>query len=220
MTTVLLFVLLLVVTSVLGMLVAEEAQAQWNRVCRYLVTRAVHVLPPSCRERYREEWLAELDVHPGGPISHMWWAVSLLISRRRIAVEVRSMSTETSESEIFEVRTVAEASKAAARILELATQQADELIAEARAMAKRRRRRLDRARGILGIAPGAGHGPLGAEAPTEVSTRGWVQVPDDASDAAARLMQIATTNADELIAAAKDEAGRILKAASAGTADG
>jgi hypothetical protein len=215
------FVLLLILTSVVGMLVSEEVQAQWLRACRYLVVLTSRRLPNDSQARFQEEWLAELAAHSGGPLSHMWWAISLFIARGRIATEVRRMLPAEESEPIrsratlevptaavtrIEVRTVAEASSVAARILEIATRQADEIIAKAQAAAKDRAKRM-----ALGLFPDQSDDDVAVEAPNELST-GLVITAPDPSSAAARLLEIATRNAEGLIEDAANQAESILRA--------
>lgn len=182
-----------VVIAVAGALVSEEALAQSTRLSRWMVRRAAHGLPAPARERYQEEWLAELEASSGGPISHLCFAASLLISWRRVAAEVAPTLAEMTGGDIYEVQTVPEASDIAALILQIATQQADRLIEEAKAdrdrrILRRRRTSLDR-----------------SDMPRQIQ----VVFPDGASSAARKLLEIATRNATELVDEAGNEASKI-----------
>lgn len=52
---------------------------------RALLRRAAAVLPPEHRDRYLEEWTAELNEMPNGPITRSLWASSILLRRTKIA---------------------------------------------------------------------------------------------------------------------------------------
>jgi prolyl oligopeptidase len=64
----------------------SEPPCFWSqRLPRKLIQRASQALPTYDRERYREEWQAELDAHPGGSMRRVGWALGLLLLRRMLA---------------------------------------------------------------------------------------------------------------------------------------
>jgi hypothetical protein len=76
-----LWVLLTSLSGAIGAeLVAWSGFAQ-----RALLRRAANGLPPQHRERYFEEWVAELSEVPNGPVTRCIWVLSILLHRRGIA---------------------------------------------------------------------------------------------------------------------------------------
>lgn len=185
-----LVVTLFVVTAIGGALLGEEALAQSRRLSGWMVRRAARGLPTPVCERYREEWLAELDANPGGPISRLCFAASLFISWRRVADELVPSPSDLAGGAIYEVRNVPEAYDVAATMLQIATHHADSLIEEAKAY-RDRRRLLRRHRANVNW----------SAVPLQID----FVVPDDGSDAA-RLLEIARRNAVELVEEAGVEA--------------
>ena len=75
------WVLLSVLSGLIGALVAAETSAWSGRLHGWLIRRAANGLPLADRHRYNEEWLAELAEVPNGPLTRLWWCMSL-VSRR------------------------------------------------------------------------------------------------------------------------------------------
>jgi lipopolysaccharide/colanic/teichoic acid biosynthesis glycosyltransferase len=77
-----------VATLVLSVL-AEELFGWLSWLAEFIVTRASRRLPLSVRERYRNEWLGELDALPGSWLSALVFAVSVRLgvpgTRRELA---------------------------------------------------------------------------------------------------------------------------------------
>ena len=55
----------LVVTAVLAKLLGDEAKAWLPKIVEHLVCQAVKKLPDAEKERFDEEWRADLDETPG-----------------------------------------------------------------------------------------------------------------------------------------------------------
>ena len=83
--TVLLFILTVVVVP---MLVTEfTAWRPWFADC--MVRAAARTLPPDVRERYTDEWLAELDAEPGGDLSKLFFAARVCLRARATGSAIR-----------------------------------------------------------------------------------------------------------------------------------
>jgi hypothetical protein len=54
-----------------------------------MIRAAARILPLAARERYSEEWLAELEAIPGGGLSKLAFAIRICIRARLTAVELR-----------------------------------------------------------------------------------------------------------------------------------
>lgn len=72
------FVIGTLVVGVVVNLLGDEASAQCPRLAARLVRRAARRLPPAARERYEEEWLANV-IDSAGPLSKLWTALSICI---------------------------------------------------------------------------------------------------------------------------------------------
>ena len=81
MTKVLVWVLLALASAVLG----AELVAWSGPLQRWVLRSAARALPPFVRERYYEEWLAELQEVPDGPVTRALWVFSLYARRRSLA---------------------------------------------------------------------------------------------------------------------------------------
>lgn len=70
------FVVAAVIASAVS-LCAAEVLAWFPWLAERLIRRVTRLLPPDERERWRAEWLAELDAIPGFGISRLLWAISV-----------------------------------------------------------------------------------------------------------------------------------------------
>lgn len=77
-----------VALAVLAAMLGAEAIAWCRPVHRWMLRRAAAVLPVDQRDRYLEEWLAELQEVPDGPVTRSLWALRILLSRHAIAQAV------------------------------------------------------------------------------------------------------------------------------------
>jgi hypothetical protein len=68
-----------IVLAALGAMAGAQANASAPAVARWIVRRAVLRLPPELRERYTEQWLADLQDIPG-PLAKLWTAVGFVVS--------------------------------------------------------------------------------------------------------------------------------------------
>ena len=77
----------------LSILIEAEVIAWLPSAQRAVLRLAAHRLDPEDRERYSEEWTAELEVLPAGPVTRLVFVLSLLIRahkmRRPIAAPSR-----------------------------------------------------------------------------------------------------------------------------------
>lgn len=74
-----------VVLAILAAVVGAEAIAWCGPVQQWMLRRAASVLPEEHRDRYLEEWAAELMQVPNGPVTRSVWAGRILLSRNSIA---------------------------------------------------------------------------------------------------------------------------------------
>lgn len=70
---------------VLSTLVGAEVIAWCGPGQRWLLRRAVAALPEDRQDRYLEEWLAELEVLPQGPVTRSLWVLRIYLGRRSLA---------------------------------------------------------------------------------------------------------------------------------------
>lgn len=82
---------------VIGALVGAEVVGWCGPAQRFLVRRAAAKLPPRHRERYVEEWMAELHTLPQAPLTRFVFTASLLVRRRRLATELASGQRKASK---------------------------------------------------------------------------------------------------------------------------
>lgn len=71
--------------AVVSGIVSAEAVAWCAPLQRALLRRAAAALPQRHRARYQEEWYAELDALPKGPVTRLVFALSLVLQRRTLA---------------------------------------------------------------------------------------------------------------------------------------
>ncbi len=81
MKTVLIWILLALVSGALG----AESVAWSRQIQTWLLERAAAVLPSDERDRYLEEWLAELREVPDGPVTRVVWVLSIYSKRHALA---------------------------------------------------------------------------------------------------------------------------------------
>jgi hypothetical protein len=77
-----------IVLAVIAALLGAEVIAWCPPLQRLLLRRAAAALPEAHRERYLEEWTAELNELPNGPITRLLFATSLLLRRGGVAREL------------------------------------------------------------------------------------------------------------------------------------
>lgn len=65
--------------------IGAEVVAWSGSLQAYLLRRAARSLPAGERERYVEEWLAELHEVPAGPLTRVLWVASIYLRRRSMA---------------------------------------------------------------------------------------------------------------------------------------
>jgi lipopolysaccharide/colanic/teichoic acid biosynthesis glycosyltransferase len=81
------WLLLLITSATVNFLVLELFDwLPW--LARRLVRRAVRKLPSDVKDRYLDEWLAELDALPGRGVSKFLWAIQILIGASRVSDEI------------------------------------------------------------------------------------------------------------------------------------
>lgn len=68
-----------VVVSAAGQIVADEAKASMPHLAQWVLRGAIRALPQRLRERYAEEWAADLGDIPG-PISKVTWALGFFVA--------------------------------------------------------------------------------------------------------------------------------------------
>ena len=74
-----------VVLAILAAVVGAEAIAWCGPAQQWMLRRAANVLPTEHRDRYLEEWAAELMQVPNGPVTRSLWAGRILLSRNSLA---------------------------------------------------------------------------------------------------------------------------------------
>lgn len=80
-------ILVAISTSVLATLICAEF-SQWRPpITSYILSLAVRILPPSKRERFREEWAAHLDEVPGD-VSQVIVAIGFCFAARKISIRM------------------------------------------------------------------------------------------------------------------------------------
>jgi hypothetical protein len=77
--------LLWMLVTVVAAVVGAEAIAWTAPFQRWLLRRTVNSLPAGHADRYYEEWLAELEEVPAGPITRTLWVLRLFFARRALA---------------------------------------------------------------------------------------------------------------------------------------
>jgi len=82
--------LLLIVLAIVRSLLVDEAKGQLADLAGSLVERAVLRLPEGRQEEKRDEWMGELEVQRGKPLSALRWSWNLYRSRRSTAHELRA----------------------------------------------------------------------------------------------------------------------------------
>ena len=84
---------LVVGAAVVNLVVADIAGwLPW--IAERIIKRAARVLPMQSRDRYEQEWLAELDVLPGGDISQIVFSIRLRLRARRVGREIMGTQRE------------------------------------------------------------------------------------------------------------------------------
>jgi hypothetical protein len=79
-----------IITRALGGLIASETAGQVRTRVLQLIDNAVAHLPEGQRERYREEWRADLETLKDRPLSAIRWALQVRRCARRLADEFAS----------------------------------------------------------------------------------------------------------------------------------
>ncbi len=85
------WVILVVASALLG----AEVVAWSTPIQHALLRRAAAALPEHQKARYLEEWLAELDAQPKGPVTRFVFAVSLLVRCKKLARALEDIATST-----------------------------------------------------------------------------------------------------------------------------
>jgi hypothetical protein len=98
-------VILTIVLGIAGSLLAAEFFGSCPWLTEALLSRAAHRLPKVHRERYVAEWDAELDYMRSrcGNLTILFWAVSVYLSSRRLASEVRDLRLATSRRKTYQL---------------------------------------------------------------------------------------------------------------------
>jgi hypothetical protein len=78
-------------------LVAAEVIEWCGPAQRALVRRAAARLPIEYRDRYIEEWKAELAESPGGPLTRFLFTVTLLVRSRRLESALRDRTRDLAD---------------------------------------------------------------------------------------------------------------------------
>jgi lipopolysaccharide/colanic/teichoic acid biosynthesis glycosyltransferase len=113
------WLLLLVASATVNLLVAELFD--WcPRLAERLIRRAVRRLPSDARDRYLDEWLAELEVVPGRGISKLIWAIQILVRATKVGEEIVGHSRRNYGGVAFAVKRVIDWSWAAGCVVLLA----------------------------------------------------------------------------------------------------
>lgn len=118
-------VVLLVLTSEIG------PWARW--LTHWLTKKATDCLPDSVRERWREEQLAHLHDHPGGPLTRLGWALQTWLKRHQMLAEIAGQMVPAEAAE----QALADAKEQANRILAEARARSERMEAESRNLAAR-----------------------------------------------------------------------------------
>lgn len=85
------WIALLVAGALVNLILAELLDwCPWVAV--RLIRRAVRKLPPEARDRYLDEWLAELEAVPGRRISAIIFAIRICIGASRVSAELGGRS--------------------------------------------------------------------------------------------------------------------------------
>jgi lipopolysaccharide/colanic/teichoic acid biosynthesis glycosyltransferase len=71
----------------------DEAFAWLPWLAERFVRRAARGLPRSERDRYLEEWLAELKALPGSGLSQVTWSIRLMLGQREMRRALRTVTT-------------------------------------------------------------------------------------------------------------------------------
>lgn len=98
-------VILTIVLGIAGSLLAAEFFGSCPWLTEALLSRAAHRLPNVHRERYVAEWDAELDYMRSrcGNLTILFWAVSVYLSSRRLASEVRDLLLATPRRKTYQL---------------------------------------------------------------------------------------------------------------------
>jgi lipopolysaccharide/colanic/teichoic acid biosynthesis glycosyltransferase len=104
-TTALVWLLLTVLSGLIGALVAAETSAWSDRLHHWLIRRSAQGLSPADRDRYTEEWSAELAEVPNGPLTRLYWCLSLASRRTemRRALGGRAVGTTAVGRRVLDV---------------------------------------------------------------------------------------------------------------------
>lgn len=71
--------------AILAAVLGAEVIAWCGPAQRWLLRRAANALPVEHRDRYVEEWIAELAYVPNGPVTRLLWAGRIFVGRNSIA---------------------------------------------------------------------------------------------------------------------------------------
>jgi hypothetical protein len=85
-------VALLLLLAVVQQVAAEEASGWMRVLARWLVRRAASRLPARSRERYEQEWLAELLSISDRPVTGLVFAIGVRRSARQTGAELEASS--------------------------------------------------------------------------------------------------------------------------------
>jgi hypothetical protein len=81
-----------VVLAVFTALVGAEVIAWCPPLQRLILRRTAAGLPQAHRDRYLEEWQAELEALPNGPVTRLWFAMSLFLQRGKLVRELAALT--------------------------------------------------------------------------------------------------------------------------------
>ena len=98
--------LLLLVGSATVNLLAAELFDWFPWLAERLIRLAVRKLPSDARDRYLDEWLAELEAVPGRGISKLMWATQILVRATKVGEEIVGHSTRNRGGVAFAVKSV------------------------------------------------------------------------------------------------------------------
>ncbi|MGW4247835.1 hypothetical protein [Nocardia sp. NPDC004722] len=79
---------------VLGVILKEEVSGWANALPRFLLQSAAKRVGPEYRDRLEEEWLAELEYIPGGPVTKTVWASYTWLGRKKTARTLAEIAQE------------------------------------------------------------------------------------------------------------------------------
>lgn len=84
-----------------GAIVSAEVSSWFGPAQRAMIRLVGTTMPPRLRERYVEEWQAELENMPRGPVTRLAYTGSLLVRAWRITREVPTKSDDSQAAELI-----------------------------------------------------------------------------------------------------------------------